>query len=152
MEHRLGELSGRSEAEIRDILNRCYQEYVEHEINREGIFYNFKRFLLENCPEDLRQASITILRQNRPSRQATFEESLYYIYSRFRSLFLHRGLGRATTRPPPPDLEDGHFLGTIFGDWDRRRRIAWSVRVEQVVEWFENVVRESLFHFLAEED
>lgn len=143
---KLQNLSSRNEDELQRVLNQAYQEYVDTEPYREGAFHNFRKFLTENCPEEKRKSPIELYDKTEGRRQATFEESIKYIYARFRSLFLHTGVGRATSIPPK-GLENAAFIGSDLLDLYRKK--GYVINLLSVVAWFENVVRESLWHYLS---
>jgi len=149
IENKLEELSNKSKEEVRKILNRAYQEYINSVIDREGAFYNFMKFLLENCPEKLRRAPIDIYRNTVGFVQASFEDSLRFTYDRFRSLFLHRGIGRASL-DLPPKLKGAHLMFARL--LDKHRRKVYSTDLIKLLNWFESVVKESLFQFLIKEN
>lgn len=144
---KLRDLSMKRERQVQRVLNRAYQEYLDTEPYREGAFYNFRKFLTENCPKELRKGPIEIFDDKiRKNRQATFEESINYVYAKFRSLFIHRGLGRATVHVPK-DLENAICLG--FDILDVYRGKGYTIDSMSVSIWFENVVKESLWHHLV---
>lgn len=138
-------LSMKKEGELKRTLNHAYQEYVDTEPYREGAFYSFRKFLTENCPQEMRKSPIELYDKTKGRRQATFDESITYIYAKFRSLFLHAGVGRATFIPPR-GLENAAFIGSDLLDLYRKK--AYAIDQLRVVAWFENVIKESLWHYL----
>ena len=55
IQHKLNELSNKTENQLETMLNRAYQDYVDSETNREGISFNFRKFLIDYCPEELKK-------------------------------------------------------------------------------------------------
>lgn len=145
IQRKLQDLSMKEEEEIARSLDRAYQEFVT-EPDREGAFYNFRKFLSENCPKKLRKAPIEVYdNKSKDFRQAAFEGSISYIYAKFRSIFLHRGTGRATYIPPK-GFENAICLGDHLLNSYRKK--GYRIDSRLVVPWFENVVKESLWHYL----
>lgn len=146
IQRKLPDFSMKKEREIQRNLNLAYQEYIRTEPNREGAFYNFRKFLTENCPEELREGPVAIYDDEiEDFLQATFEESIDYIYARFRSLFLHRGIGEATYITPK-GLENAVCIGAhLLGSYKNK---GYRIDSISVVMWFENVVKESLWRYL----
>jgi len=146
IQRKLQDFSMKKEEEIQRNLNRAYQEYVDTEPYREGAFYNFRKFLTENCLKKLRKGPIEIYDDKRKDfRQATFEESINYIYARFRSVFLHRGIGEATYIPPK-GFENAICLGVHLLNSYKKK--GYRIDYRSVVMWFQNVVKESLWNYL----
>jgi len=146
--NKLKDLARKSTQFVRKILNNAYQEYIETEPYREGAFHNFRKFLFDNCPVEIREGPIEIYQREESvfTRRATFDECISYMYARFRSLFLHRGLGRASISTPE-GLEEATLIGAPLLDLYRGK--AYSVELTLVVEWFESVVKESLWAYLS---
>ena len=143
---KLQDLSMKKEGEIRKALNCAYQEYVDTEPDRAGASYNFRKFLTENYPQEFWESPIEIYnKQLKENRQATFEESINYIYAMFRSFFIHRGIGRATVLIPK-GFENATCLG--FDTLDLYRGKGYTIHSHSIVSWFENVVKESLWFYL----
>ena len=146
IQKKLRDFSMKKEGEIQRSLNHAYQEYVDTEPDREGAFHNFRKFLTENCPEELREGPVAIYDDKiKDFLQATFEESIDYIYARFRSMFLHRGIGEATYITPR-GFENAVCVGAhLLGSYKKK---GYRIDSISVVIWFENVVKESLWHYL----
>jgi len=149
LNNKLGELVNKSESQIAECLNRAYQEYLSAEENREGIAYNFRKFLNDYCPESLKKPPIKVYKgQGNP-----FDIAVRGMYSRFRSLFLHAGIGYAgITNQPYIDEETGEpvhmiaipLLLKVDGKYV-------SVELTKITDWFAEVVRQSLFQYLQKE-
>jgi hypothetical protein len=136
---KLDQLSGKSADEVRKNLDLLYKEYIESETEREGASYNFKRFLVKYCPQKFRNPPMIVYPKARPvARRATFEEALSYVYSKFRSLFVHQGIGR---------LERPAFAGTLVYSslLDKHGSNHYGIDIQRVLDWFEWVVLESLW-------
>ncbi len=139
---KLDELEGKTRKELDRILDTSYQEYIGSESEREGAMYNFKKFLLEHCPAKLREPPMKVYHKFKlPATAASFEESLGYIYSKFRSLFIHEGVPRLDTTPM-----DGTVIGRHLGDVYRGD--AFNIDMMKVLDWFSQVVLESLWHWV----
>jgi hypothetical protein len=140
---RLGDLENRPRSELRSILNRLYREYVDSEPEREGASYNFRRFLLRHCPENLRAPPMTVFPRGESPRNANFGEGLGYVYSKFRSLFLHEGKGRLETSPSDRTV--------VYSDLaDVYRGTGYTIDMLSVLRWFSTVVLESLWSWFLD--
>lgn len=135
------------EKQLARCLNQAYQEYIDSEPEREGAFHNFREFLFENCPNSIQKAPISVYdTEKKDFIPAHFKESLGYVYSKYRSFFLHRGIGRATNHVPK-----GFEGGTMIWDHliDSYRKKGYKIDKTSFVNWFENIVKESLWNFLT---
>jgi len=111
-------------------------------------FAKFRKFLIENCPQEARTSSMRIFVSKDEVRQATFEESISYIYGNFRSLFLHEGIARVEAESPP-GLERTRLISSSLADKHRQKEKIYMIELLKVLNWFENVVKESLWYFLT---
>jgi hypothetical protein len=146
---KLGELAHKSGPQIGECLNRAYQEYLNAEENREGIAYNFRRFLNDYCPEGLKTPPIKVYKwQGDP-----FDIAVRGMYSRFRSLFLHAGIGYAgITNKPYMDDETGELVHMIAIPLLLKVDGKYvSVELTKITDWFAEVVKQSLFQYLQKE-
>lgn len=145
--HWLNQLVNNNEAQIEKELNKAYEHYVSSEKNREGISYNFREFLLTYCPEKLRNPPIKIYKGKRDK----FEVAVRAIYSNFRSLYLHRGIGYASVADKPHiDEETGervHMFAIPLLIKSDGQYI--SVELTKITEWFSNVVKSSMFRYIT---
>ena len=108
---------------------------------------NFMKFYLDYCPTSLRTPPIEYYPNGRtPKVTAPFDKALYYIYKKFRCLYVHRGIGRLDITPEIEGVEiiDFPLLDKIKGESD-----AYAVYIEKVPEWFEKVTLESLYTLLT---
>lgn len=140
---RLDKLSEKTKDKVKVALNDLYKEYISTEEEREGASYNFKRFLLTNCPKELMNPPMIVHPGCKaPSRAATFEESLSYIYSKFRSLFVHRGIGRLDSSPFKGTLVSSSLLDVHGSD-------CFRIDTLKVLDWFTNVVLDSIWGWFS---
>lgn len=142
IKNKVKELSNKDRVEIERNLNQFYDEYCSNEDSREGASFNFKKFLSQYCPEDLKRKEVIIELIKKDNhdieeKQLDFEDVLYYIYSQYRSNFVHRGIARVQT---PEESEIYLFLADVYKKKD--------VQVEFDHNWFKAVVFESLFNYL----
>lgn len=143
----LGCLSNRDERDIEKALNKEYERYTSSEENREGISYNFRRFLLEYCPSELRNPPIIVYR----GKGDRFEVAVRAIYSNFRSLYLHEGKGYASEADKPyVDKETGE-PATILGIplLLKSNGNILSIELTEITQWFGDVVKNSIFQYLV---
>jgi hypothetical protein len=134
-------LEMKNATELRGLLNALYREYLTAE-DREGASYNFRRFLMNHCPAQLQSPPIQTSPRGGTLRQATFEESIRYIYSRFRSLFMHEGIGRLERRDSSTTIIYSGLADTYNGN-------SYSMDMREILEWFSEVVAESLWNFFS---
>jgi hypothetical protein len=143
--NKISTLSKKTDKELKELINKSYNEYVETEDEREGARYNFRKFLIDYCSEELKNSEIMkeIKEENGEIKEEklTFEDTIDYIYAKYRSFFIHRGIGRV---PTENDLKN-YNLGNILLDKFNNK----IIRIEFNIEWFINVVKSSLLSFLA---
>jgi len=106
---------------------------------------NFREFYLRYCPADKRGSPIKYYRPGKrlPPQPASFDKALDFIYSKFRSLYVHEGIGRLET--PPEDI-------TLFKDTllDAYKGKIYIIDKEKILEWFADITLESLHCFLKQ--
>jgi hypothetical protein len=101
---------------------------------------NFEKFYKDYCPSDLRNPPIQYYLGLEPPlilKDASFEESLDYIYASFRCLFTHEGIGRLETTPK----------NAINGGWksyDKFKNKYYSIDILNVFNWFTSITKGSL--------
>lgn len=146
--NKLSELVNRDEIKVKESLNRAYQDYLKDEENREGIAYNFKRFLITHCPKELRTPPIKVYK----GEGEIFEIAIRAIYSRFRSLFLHESIGYASiVNEPYIDDEDREpILMLAFPLLMKVNGKYISVELTRITKWFAEVVQKSLLNYLIQ--
>ena len=135
--------------QIGKFLNRAYQEYLSTEKDREGIAYKFRKFLNDHCPKVLRSPPIKVYR----GQGDQFDIAIRTIYSRFRSLFLHAGIGYAEiANQPYIDEETGEPIHIVAIPLLLKvdGKIV-SVELTKITDWFAEVVKQSLFKYLLKE-
>jgi len=136
-----------------------------------GSHNRFKKFLGEYCPERLRNPPLTFygdftppedykrhqtpdeickrLKASEPVMNS-FERALDFVYSRFRCYFLHEAVGLVGIPHIGNSYEERieAFLSPTF-DFNYEKSPAAPVRIDhKVVDWFSNVVKESLVQYL----
>jgi hypothetical protein len=136
LKNKLDTMAMKNENELRKAIKSAYQDFLKKP-DREGAFYNFKQFLLNNCPEELRTPPIEKAKTN-----ISFEKALGYIYGEFRSLFLHEGLSYASYKVPNKfvHIEVKH-IKIVNGK-------LLFFNLIKILPWFSNVVKESLCNYL----
>jgi len=144
--NKLSSLANQNEKKIEEILNEAYREFVSSEENREGISYNFRRFLLKYCPAELRKPPIKVYK----GKGEEFDIAIGAIYSSFRSLYLHKSIGYASIADKPYiDKETGEevqLITNILGIKSNGNVL--SVELTKITEWFDAVVINSMFQYL----
>jgi hypothetical protein len=108
-------------------------------------YQKFRKFLKQDCPEEFQKSPMKIFVSKKEVRQATFEESISYIYGNFRSLFLHEGIGRVTVELPV-GLKNAYFFSDSLAD--KYREKYYIIERLEILDWFDRVVKESLWCFL----
>ncbi len=99
LNNKIQTLTLKNEKEIMRNLESAQREWFQQS-DREGASHNFRQFLLDYCPADLRTPPI----KDSKGKPMSFEEALKCIYSDFRSLFLHEGLSTASFDVPNPTI------------------------------------------------
>jgi len=150
LKNRLSELTGKSPAQVKTALNRAYEDYLMSEEEREGISYNFRMFLSKYCPENLKNPPIKVYK----GKGEPFDVALRGLYSRFRSFFLHRGIGYAgSVDEPYIDKETGEAIHMIamplLMKVDNSKIV--SFELTRLTDWFAQVVKQSLFHYFKDQ-
>ena len=97
LSNKLSELANKNETQVRKSVNQSYEEYLLSIKEREGIAYNFRKFLATYCPDELKNPPITVYK----GKGTPFDIALRGLYSRFRSFFLHEGIGYASIANKP---------------------------------------------------
>jgi hypothetical protein len=144
---RLNELSNKNQAHLEKELNKAYADFIDSEKNREGISYNFRKFLLTYCPTELRKPPIKVYN----GKGDDFEIAVRAIYSNFRSLYLHAGIGYASVADKPyVDKETGEEVD-IFAIplLIKSGRKYISVELTKITSWFAEVVKKSMHQYLV---
>ena len=85
--NKLDEIVMKNKSEIKEALDLVHNEWLKQP-QREGAFYNFKQFLLDYCPEELKTETPV---ENYKEGKLSFEIVLEEIYRQFRSAILPRG-------------------------------------------------------------
>jgi hypothetical protein len=120
------------------------------------ISYNFRRFLLTYCPEELRNPPVKILK----GKGENFEVAVRAIYSNFRSLHLHRGIGYMGMANKYKGIADKPYIDKKTGEHIHMVGIPLllkadgniiSVELTRITDWFASVVKNSLFRYLTSE-
>lgn len=140
IDYKLDELKYNSDVDIKKKINKFYEEYLKHP-EREGFSYNFKQFILENLPKYLETAPIKISK-NKVILQASLEEAIDCIYSKFRSMYVHEGIKNIIDIPEHLININEHNLLLLH------KKKYYHIEFIKLVTWFSNVVRESLLSYL----
>lgn len=149
LSNKLNEFANKNEAQIRKSLNRAYEEYLRSEKQREGIAYNFRMFLATYCPDELRNPPIEIYK----GKGKPFDVALRGLYSRFRSFFLHEGIGYASIAEKPYiDEETGEAIRMIAIPLLMKVDTRYvSFELTELTDWFAQVVKTSLLQYLRKQ-
>lgn len=140
IDYKLDELKFNSDVDIKKKINKFYEEYLNHP-EREGFSYNFKQFILENIPKYMETAPIKISK-NKVLLQASLEEAIDCIYSKFRSMYVHKGIKNIIDIPEHLININKHMLLLLH------KNKYYHIEFSNLVTWFSNVVRESLLSYL----
>lgn len=110
----------------------------------QGSHHNFRKFYIDYCPLSLRVPPVKYyLSLNPPFSidNASFEEALDYIYSRFRNYFVHQGIGRLELPPKGITLVGAELM-------DKFHNKIFVIDTLNVLDWFAEITYESLFKVL----
>jgi hypothetical protein len=135
----------------RDVAMAMLCSAIESVQGKRGRPYTkFVEFLMKNCPLSAQNSPMRIFVRKDEIRQASFEESISYVYGNFRSLFLHEGIGRVTAELPP-GLERAGLISSSLADKHKHGKIdkIYIIELLHVLDWFDNVVKQSLWQFLT---
>jgi hypothetical protein len=141
------ELANKNEKQVAESLNKAYEEYLQSKTEREGIAYDFRKFLHAYCPDGLKNPPIKIYK----GTGTPFDIALRGLYSRFRSLFLHEGIGYASIADRPLiDKETGETVEMIAIPFLAKVDNKYvSFELTKLTDWFSQVVKASLMEYLA---
>jgi hypothetical protein len=109
-----------------------------------GSHYNFRKFYVDYCPSNLQVPPVKYYLSLTPPfniTNASFEEALDYIYSRFRSYFVHQGIGRLELPPTGMTLVGAELM-------DKFNSKIFVIDTLNVLDWFTRITGESLFKVL----
>ena len=147
---KLDDLENKGTIELKKAIQSAHKEYLKHP-KRTGRSYDFKQFLIEYCPHSLR-TSVPIryspsIEQKIEYNIVQFEDSVEYIYSRFRSLYMHKGIHKLNI---PEKFKK--ISGIMFMEFYDKKKKYYHTDLEQLPKWFSKVVIESLFSFLMKKE
>jgi hypothetical protein len=105
---------------------------------------NFKELYLKFCPVPLRNPPIRYSsNKTSPPTIVPFEKGLDYIYSKFRCLYTHQGMGRLQEITEPGNVGSlSAFLYDVLGN------DSYSIDLINILDWFIEITQVSLFHLL----
>lgn len=99
---------------------------------------NFRELYLKYCPSGLRVAPINFYPNRRPPLQdVPFGRALDLVYSKFRCLYVHEGIGKLEL--PPEDMK--LFMHTSLESYGND---IYHIDILRILEWFANITFESL--------
>ncbi len=103
---------------------------------------NFKQLYLRYCPMNLRTPPIEYYPNKIPPRVIVpFDKALDYIYTKFRNLYTHEGIGRLGNLPTNDNIFWYGLLDVMGND-------TYDVDMLKILEWFSEITMESLFAIL----
>lgn len=160
VKNKLGSLSNKTESELKKILDSLYEDYLEVQ-DREGASYNFKCFYIDNCPPDLKSdIPIEIIKKDSNDKRgfttewATFEEALGIVYSRYRSKYVHEGLGYLFSvedieeTKDEEDIDPEILLGAPMLDRLKKNKY-YRLNLNSLYPWFDKIACRSLCNYLS---
>lgn len=145
IKYKLNTLENKNQVNIKKEIENAWEEYLKHP-ERAGALYNFKRFLLDNHPKIYKESPIKISNKKikRP-RSATFEESIDYIYSKFRSYYVHEAVRKIIKRSEMPkkvlNAKQVYILEVY-------KKHYYHIDIEKLLKWFTNIINKSLYSYL----
>lgn len=105
---------------------------------------NFEKFYKDYCPSDLRNPPIKYYPTLKPPlvlKDASFDESLDYIYANFRCLYTHEGIGYLEATPKNVSVGYWQFCDKFKGKY-------YAIDMLSVLSWFASMTKESLYKIL----
>lgn len=114
---------------------------------REGISYNFKKFLVDNCPDQIKKPPAKLY----SGKGTIFEATINAIYSKFSCKYLHEALCYLGAADDLIDKEKslGERIGSIsFPMVFETGNKYVSIELTKIADWFIDVIKNSLYNFL----
>ncbi|MCW3998935.1 MAG: hypothetical protein NWE93_01690 [Candidatus Bathyarchaeota archaeon] len=143
----INNLANKDEREVRNEINKSYEAFLKSK-EREGIAFNFWQFITSHCPTGLRKPPIIVYK----GEGDPFDITIKGLYSRFRSLFLHEGVGFAGIADEKHVDEEGEEIQMIAIPLLLKMGNAYvSVELTKIKDWFYEVVVNSLLSYLKEQ-
>ena len=146
VKYKLDAFVNKSKTEIKKEFQESFQEYLKHP-QRTGKRRDFTIFLLEHCPQDLKTPPIRRKQIINGVEHAlwpcSFEESVNYIYSRFRSPYVHKSITKIDI---PKEYANFNGLGLL----DYYNKKYYHTNVKELLNWLSNVTKESLYNYFFE--
>jgi hypothetical protein len=113
-------------------------------VGKRSSWRNFEKFYKTYCPSGSRNSPIKHYPSLKPPlvlKNASFDESLDYIYANFRCLYTHEGIGRLELPPKGINLVGSELLDKFKGKY-------YIIDSLSVLNWFELITKESLYKIL----
>jgi hypothetical protein len=139
MKNKLDEFVMKNKSEIKGTLDLAHSEWLEQP-QREGAFHNFKQFLLDYCPEELKTTPPI---ENSKEDKLSFGLVLEQIYGKFRTLFFHEGLSYAS-------YDTANVANYSISHVILVKNHLYFIDLKEIVPWFSRVVKESLYCYLTQ--
>jgi len=107
-----------------------------------GSHENFSSFYLKYCPSNLRVPPLEYYPNSQPpAKTSPFDKALDFIYSKFRCLYVHEGIGHLE-----PLLKGITIIGSfLLIKYDNK---VYSLDTIKLQDWFEKITLESLYNML----
>lgn len=148
LKNRLNELEMKSRNELKEAIESASKDFLEIP-HREGAFYNFRQFLLENCPKNLRVGPFKMIDDS----CLPFEEALSFIYDEFRSEFIHEAIPTVSSENLSKKENKYRQIEYLGGFYSSKKGRKWmQLKPSEILIWFSQVVKESLYHYLLNPD
>lgn len=107
-----------------------------------GSHKNFSAFYLKYCPSTLRVPPLEYYPNAQPpAKTSPFDKALDFIYSKFRCLYVHEGVGRLEPLPKGIAVIGSFLLDKYDNEYYRLDTI-------KLQDWFEKITLESLYNML----
>jgi hypothetical protein len=113
-------------------------------VGKRNPWRNFEKFYKDYCPSGSRNPPIKYypdLKTPSILKDASFEESLDYIYANFRCLCTHEGIGRLETAPKNANVGGWQLYDKFKGKY-------YAIDMLSVLNWFASITKESLHKIL----
>jgi len=144
IKYKLDDLVNKSKNELKKKIQFSYLEYLEHP-QRTGKSHDFTCFLLDYCPQNLRTApiksSLTMEQGISQLRAVPFEDSIKYIYSIFRSPYIHESRKKIDIPNKLSKLKEIYLF-------EFYKKKFYHTDLKKLPIWFSKVVKESFYEYL----
>jgi hypothetical protein len=148
LKNRLKELEMKSRSELKEAIDSAFNDFLKIP-HRSGAFYNFRQFLLDNCPKSFRVGPFKMI----DNSCLPFNEAISFIYDEFRSKFIHEAMPSVSSENLSKNENMYRQIEYLGGFYFLKKGKKWMIlKPSEGLIWFSQVVKESLYHYLLNPD